>query len=321
MHKTCVISVSYRGASDTARCVQSLLQSRVPVEIVVVDNSPDDPELGMALDFAPGVTILRAPENLGFGCANNFGIRWAMQHSQCEFFFLLNNDAAIYEDSVANLQSAMADQTDVGIMVPRIAYLDEPDVLWYGGGEVDWRRASAFTPGINRSASADLALTERDVTFATGCALFIRRSVLVQLEGFDPRFFMYEEDLEFCLRAAEKSIRIRYIPRSLILHRVQGSSRSDAGDRSDFWSVENPRLEFYAYYIVRNRLLNAHLHARGWQRVIVMIFFPLFLTRRAIPFIFGRRFDAVLAMCRGMTDFWKIKRLGQTVGPLVELAK
>lgn len=308
MHKTCVISVNYRGSSDTARCVKSLLQSSAPVEIVVVDNSPDDPELETALNFALGVTILRSSENLGFGCANNFGIQWVMQHSQCEFIFLLNNDTVVHEDSVAVLENAMADQADVGVMVPRIAYLDDPDVLWYGGGDVDWRRASAFTPGINRSASADLALTERDVTFATGCALFIRRSVLVELEGFDPRFFMYEEDLEFCLRAREKGIRIRYIPQSLILHRVQGSSRSQPGNRSDFWSVENPKLAFYAYHIIRNRLLNMQLHAHGRQRVIVIVFFPLFLIRRAIPFILGGRWDAVFAMCRGVTDFWKNRR-------------
>lgn len=321
MHKTCVICVNHKGASDTARCVKSLLQSTVPIEILIIDNSPNDPELEPALTFARDITILRAPENRGFGCANNLAIQWAMVHSQCEFFFLLNNDTVAYEDSVAILERAMANQTGVGIMVPRIAYLDAPNVLWYGGGEMDWRRASAFTPGMNRSASAGPALKERDVGFATGCALFIRRSVLRQLKGFDPRFFMYEEDLEFCLRAAEAGIRIRYIPRSLILHRVQGSSRDCAGDRSNFWSVENPRLAFYAYHIIRNRLLNMHLHAHGRQRATVIIFFPLFLIRRAIPFILGRRFDAVLAMGRGITDFWRVRRLHEPCEAPSQLAK
>jgi GT2 family glycosyltransferase len=196
----------------------------------------------------------------------------------------------------------------VGIMVPRIAYFDDPETLWYGGGDVEWRRASAFTPGINRSASAALALSERDVSFATGCALFARASVFRQLGGFDPRFFMYEEDLELCLRAREKGIRIRYIPRSLVLHRVQGSSRGAANDRRDFWSVDNPRLTFYAYHVIHNRLLNADLHARGKQRLTVIVFFPLFLIRRAIPFLVGGRVDAVWAMFRGITDFWRTRR-------------
>jgi len=315
--RICVITVSYRGATDTCACVQSLLASAIPVTIVVVDTTPNDPDLQTALGFAPEITLIRASKNVGFGQGNNLGIEWALKHTTCEFFFLLNNDASIYTDSIQQLEAAMIAQSEVGIMVPRIAYLGDPEVLWYGGGEVDWRRVSAVTPGINRSATADLAMTERDVTFATGCALFLRRSALLTLQGFDPRFFMYEEDLEFCLRANEKGIRIRYIPRSLILHRVQGSSRSAAEDRGDFWSVTNPKLTFYAYHVIRNRLLNAHLHARGRDRITVTVFFPFYVARRAIPFILGGRVDAVFAMFRGMVDFLRIKRQEDaTVSPL-----
>jgi len=74
------------------------------------------------------------------------------------------------------------------IMTPRIAYLDDPQKLWYGGGEIDWRRTSAFTPGFNQSAQAKLAMTERDVTFASGCALFVRASVLGSWEVSTPGF-------------------------------------------------------------------------------------------------------------------------------------
>jgi GT2 family glycosyltransferase len=309
----CVITVSYRGAADTCACVRSLLASAVPVRIIVVDTTPNDADLQAALNFAPEVTLIRASENVGFGRGNNLGIDWALKHTSCEFFFLLNNDAVIQTDSIKQLEDAMKVQIEVGIMVPRIAYLSDPEVLWYGGGEVDWRRVSAFTPGINRSATSELAMTERDVTFATGCALFIRRSVLVALRGFDPRFFMYEEDLEFCLRANDKGFRIRYMPSSLILHAVQGSSRTDAADRRDFWSVENPKLTFYAYHVIRNRLLNAHLHVRGRDRITVIVFFPIYLIRRAIPFLLGGRIDAVFAMLHGIADFFRIKR---SVSPL-----
>jgi len=308
MYRTCVILVSYHGTSDTVTCVKSLLQSTVPVEIVVVDTTPNDPELEGALSFAPGMTILRATENLGFGRANNLGIRWAAQYSLCEFFFLLNNDTVVYRDSIETLERAMSAQSGVGIMVPRIAYFDDPEMLWYGGGEVDWRRASAFTPGVNRSATADLALVERDVTFATGCASFLRRSALRQLGGFDPRFFMYEEDVELCLRARSQGIRIRYLPSAFILHRAQGSSKDRDQDHTDFWSTRNPRLPFLCYHVIRNRLLNVAMYARGKDLFLAMFFFPLFLVRRAGPFIWGGRFDAVLAMLRGVAGFWSARR-------------
>ena len=278
------------------------------MEIVVVDTTPSDPDLSAALEFAPNVTLIRAGDNIGFGRGNNLGIQWALGNSPCEFIFLLNNDAVVYPESIGVLEAAMAAHRGVGIATPRIAYLDNPEKLWYGGGNMDWRRVSAFTPGFNQSVYAPLAMMERDVTFASGCALFFRASVLRQLGGFNPVFFMYEEDVELCLRAIETGVRIRYIPRSFILHRVQGSDPDTAKGQHGFWSVENSSLPFYAFHIIRNRLLNAYLHARGRNLLTVMVFFPLFILRRAIPFLRGGRMDAVMAMFRGMADFWRTRR-------------
>ena len=278
------------------------------MEIVVVDTTPNDPDLSTSLEFEPNVTLIRAGDNIGFGRGNNLGIQWALANSSCEFIFLLNNDAVVYPESIGFLQDALAEDLGIGIATPRIAYLDNPEKLWYGGGIVDWRRASAFTPGFNQSIHAPLAMTERDVTFASGCALFFRRSVLRRLGGFNPTFFMYEEDVELCLRAAKNGFRIRYIPRSLILHRAQGSDPQAAKGRQNLWSVENAKLPFYAFHIMRNRLLNIYLHARGRNLLTVMVFFPLFIVRRMIPFLRGGRMDAVMAMFRGMADSWQARR-------------
>ena len=306
--RTCAIIVSFRGAVDSAACVRSLLASTVPVDIVVVDTTPLDPDLAPALSFATGTTLLRASENVGFGRGNNIGIHWAMGRSCYEFLFLINNDAVVSANTVETFEKAMAVQEDVGIVVPRIAYFDDPEVLWYGGGDIDWRRASAFTPGINKSAVAPGAMIERDVSFATGCALFLRRSVILRLGGFDPRFFMYEEDVEFCLRAGRVGIRIRYLPAAFILHRAQGSTRDPNVDLSDFWSVRGARLPFYCYHIARNRLLNVVLHARGKNLLLAAIFYPLFLIRRAGPFLLHRRFDAIAAILRGVSSVPKALR-------------
>lgn len=125
---------------------------------------------------------------------------------------------------------------------------------------------------------------------------------------------MYEEDVELCLRAAKNGFRIRYIPRSLILHRVQGSDPQAAKGGQNLWSVENVRLPFYAFHIMRNRLLNVYLHARGRNLLTVMVFFPLFIVRRMIPFLGGGRMDAVIAMFKGMADSWQARRSAGVTG-------
>jgi hypothetical protein len=55
-------------------------------------------------------------------------------------------------------------------------------------------------------------------------------------------------------------------------------------------------------------MLTVYLHARGKNLMTAILFFPLFVVRRAVPFIFGGRIDAVIAMFRGAADFWRTKR-------------
>jgi GT2 family glycosyltransferase len=305
MSRTGVILVSYRGANDTAACVHSLLEADPEISIVVVDTTPFDKDLGPALMFAPRVTLLRAAENVGFGRGNNLGIDWVRANLGCEFVFLLNNDTAVRLDSIQNLERVMDRDPALPIATPRIAYLDRPDTLWYGGGEIDWRHAGAVAPGFDGSATAPLAMKERNVTFASGCALFFRKEALAILGGFDPRFFMYGEDAELCLRAAEAGMVIRYVPTSLILHRVQGTSKEEHKDDGNLWSVRRPNLPFYAFHVIRNYCFNIFLHARGKSLIVAIVFFPLYLVRRAVPFILGNRWDAVWAMFKGIADFWR----------------
>ncbi len=306
MSDTCVILVSYKGSVDTAACLESLARSETPVTAVVVDTTPNDPELQLVVSRFPNTHLICADANLGFGGGNNLGIRWALRHTSCEYLFLLNNDALVFQTNVSELEAKMSVRSDAAILTPRIAFRDYPDRLWYGGGDVDWRRASVFTPGFDGPINAPEALRERWVTFASGCALFVRRSVMISLGGFDPRFFMYEEDVEWCLRAQKHGFRILYVPKTLILHRAQGSSNpTEKEDRADFWSPKNARLPFYAFHIIRNRMLNVYTHASAGQKLLVAIFFPLYLLRHGIPFLLGRRPDAVWAMFRGIVDSWK----------------
>ena len=309
MRQTCVVIVNYRGAEDTALCLASLQDSSIAVQVIVVDTTPYDSELMEALNKFPEARLIQAEENLGFGRGNNVGIRWALANTTCNYLFLLNNDAAIFPESIAKLESYLESHPDVSILTPRIAYRDDPQRLWYGGGDVDWRRASVFAPGFNGEVDAPVAMQERDVTFASGCALFMRRSAMELVRGFDSRFFMYEEDVEWCLRARAKGLAIRYVPSVLILHRAQGGSKSAEEDRTDFWSPKNPNLPFYAFHVIRNRLFNLHTYARGRDRLTALLFFPLYVARRAGPFLLGGRPDAVMAMFKGATDFWRNRKL------------
>ena len=302
--RTCAITINYKGADDTAACVASLSQSTVPVSIVVVDNTPNDPDLEKALlPFLDDIKLIRAPENLGFGRGNNLGIDWALANTDCEFILIFNNDAMVKPDTIRQLEAAMNLHPEAGIVTARIVLAEDETKLWYGGGEVDWRRGGGRVPGVLGPANTPLALRARHVTFASGCAMMVRSDILRQLGGFDSRFFMYEEDLELSLRVQKDGWRIWYESAAIIKHLGQGSMRKEGEKFLGLLWADNPNLPFYVFHIIQNRLINMSMNAHGWNKVMFYLFFPLFVFKLCVRFVAKKRWDGLKAMSRAFHSF------------------
>lgn len=295
--------MNYNSAADLTRCASSLLGSKERPPLFVVDNASSEGGLEEAVVNYPDVHVIRSPENLGFGRGNNLGIRRALCDADCEFVFLLNNDAMVEPDTILCLEAAMDEYPDAGVVAPRIVLAEDPETLWYGGGCVDWRKGSPAIPGYLGPAGSELALRPRNVAFASGCAVMIRRSVLEEVGGFDPRLFMYQEDLELCLRVQRSGWAIRYVPEALVLHEGQGTGRQGGEAFAPILSPENPRLPFYALNVTKGRLLTAFVHARGANALRFVAWFPLFLLYKCSQYAFRGRWDGVRAMLSGMWKF------------------
>ena len=302
--RTSVILVNYNGAEDTRWCVASLAGSRSLPKLVVVDNGSNVGDVEGAIAGYPGAKeLIYAPANVGFGRGNNIGIRWALSSTDCEFVFLLNNDAAVEPDTIGKLEDALDSYPEAGIASPRIVLAEDPNLLWYASGEVDWRKGVARVGGYLGPANAKHALLAKNVTFASGCAMLVRRSVLEEVGGFDPRFFMYEEDLELCLRIQKKGWTIRYVPKALVLHKGQGTQRKGKEAYVPELSARNPRLPFYMFHRVKNRLLNMSIHARGTNALRFAVFFPAFLLYKCFGFALRGRWDGIRAVVLGLREF------------------
>lgn len=295
--------MNYNGAADVARCADSLLKVEDTPPLVVVDNASTTDGLDVAVADYPDVEVIYSSTNLGFGRGNNLGLRWALTHTDCEFALLLNNDAMVEPDTISRLEATLDAHPRAGMAAPRIVLAERPDVLWYGGGEIDWRKGSPGVPGYLGPADARPALTGKDVTFASGCAMLIRRSVLETVGGFDPRLFMYQEDLELCLRVQRSGWTIRYAPEALVLHRAQGSNRKTGEAFTPILAPENPRLPFYAMHVTKGRLLSMYVHARGTNALRFAAGFPAFFLYKCLQFVRHRRWDGIRAMLAGARQF------------------
>jgi len=300
-----VILINYKSASNTRQCIESIHKMDFLNTIVLVDNTPNDPELSSFRDDFSKLHLIYAAENIGFGRGNNIGISWVIDNTNCSHFFILNNDTVVESNALLILAECLNANPDVGIVTPRIVFMDEPDLLWYGGGDVSWMRGSAVVPGYRGSSHSELALTRRDVTFASGCALMIKRDLVKQLKGFNELFFMYEEDVELCIRAINLGWKIRYEPSALLMHSVQASSRGGQG-YVEMLSPQNDNLNFYLYHVIRNRLINMRIHAKGFRRLIFILGFTALMIKKLAIYSIHKRWDAIYIIAKSFRAYRKI---------------
>lgn len=205
---------------DTVRCLKA---SGVPFELFVVDNSPKD---GMAAQIAailPEAHILPQERNLGFGRGNNV----VLPYLRSRYHLLLNPDVTFEPGLLERMIAYMNAHPQTIILTPRVFNPDgteqflpkkQPTVRYLLGGRLE-SLGKPFSRWRREFTLADTSISvPTEVQFATGCFLLIRTHAFVQrLKGFDPRFFLYQEDSDLSRRAMEIG-EITYHPDFRITH-------------------------------------------------------------------------------------------------------
>ncbi len=243
MKKISVILVNYNGGKYNDNCIESLFRSTIASElqIIIVDNASTDKSLQCLMDkwgSNEQIVILPLEKNFGFSKANNIGIEWA-EKSGSDYFLLLNNDTEIAGDAIERMIDVQKETG--GIVVPKIAYADNPDVIWCAGGSFSKVLLKPIQRGLNQKDVGQYNQSER-CTFANGCCMLLNRQIIQKTGLLDEQFFLYYEDTEYSLRAKQNDISIWYCAEALVYHKVNGSTLGN--ERPDS-----------AYYIARNWLI------------------------------------------------------------------
>jgi GT2 family glycosyltransferase len=212
-----VIILTYCNEAEAAACVRSVAASRYPAfEILLVDNaSPDGSGARLRARF-PDIHHLTAPWNGGYTAGNNRGFEWALSRAY-DYVLVLNDDTEIDDDCLAKLVDA-ARETGAPMVAPQIVYYDEPNVVWYAGGDLS--RTRVMCTHFRENLPVDPADTRRPVSFVCGCCFLLRTDVLRSVGGFDESFFTYCEDLELSLKLARDGHQMIYEPSARVLHRI-----------------------------------------------------------------------------------------------------
>lgn len=228
-----VILVNYNGINDTLDCINSILATQLEgVSIVVVDNASDKDETIEIKNKYPNVITIRSTVNGGFSAGNNIGIKYALEHG-ATYIMLLNNDTIIAPDMISLLLTYCNDKT---ITVPKMLYYSEKEKVWYGGGEINRWTGTAVHCDLNRK---EVPQSRRFCTFATGCCMMIKADIFTTIGLLNENYFMYSEDVDFCIRLLNYGIRIEYIPQAKLWHKVGASSGGEMSPFSTYYGTRN----------------------------------------------------------------------------------
>ncbi len=231
-----VIVVNYNVRYFLRICLESLHAATAGMEseIIVVDNSSSDGSVDMIRNQFPAVDLIVNTENTGFGRACND----ALARASGRYVLFINPDTVVGEslltEAIKNFESD--DQTGaVGVCL-----LD-------GNGQVlrESKRSipslwSSFTkfsglsdvfkniPFFNGYYFPTLRYDETgDIDVLPGAFMLIRKKVLDDIGGFDPRFFMYAEDIDLSYRITRAGYRIRYVGSLHVIHFKGESTQKD----------------------------------------------------------------------------------------------
>jgi GT2 family glycosyltransferase len=249
------ICILTRGSKEkVTACLRSLFEQTPDpqiMDIVVVDNDSHDGTVPAIRAQFPTVQLIVNNENLGYSKAVNQG----MKMLDARYYVLLNPDTVLLNPAFIRLAQFMDENLHVGICAPKV--LNQDGTLQYQSrrGEPRPWNVFAYFLGLSKLFPEDprfsgYLLTHLDndkvneVKAVSGSCMMIRREVIAQIGYLDERYFAYQEDSDYCLRARQAGWQVCYVPTAAVMHH---GGRGGSGVNPYFGAYHWHR-SYYLYY-------------------------------------------------------------------------
>ncbi|HQH26499.1 MAG TPA: glycosyltransferase family 2 protein [Oligoflexia bacterium] len=250
-----IVVVSYNSCADILRCLASLEQLDYPnYFVVIVDNCSPDSSGRKLLNISLNdrVAIVCSPENSGFAAATNVGLHFARARG-ADCLWLLNPDTTVDAQALSALVNAAADNAEGSAFGSKILYGSEAGEevkIWSAGARIDFvnRHIEMCGSGETDRGQYDAPY---ECDYLPGCSLFIRAAVLDEVGYLPERYFMYFEETDWCVRMRQKSLRLRYVPQSLVWHHFDDRKMQEAF--GVYYYNRNERFFWFRYGTITQR--------------------------------------------------------------------
>jgi len=252
-----VVLVSYNTRELTKKALSCLFSSshELEMEVIIVDNASKDHSAEMVSTEHPDITLIKNKENVGFGRANN----QVLPVINSRYLLLLNTDAFVEPDTIAKTVEYMDAHPQCGILGVRLIGRDgemQPSCRFFPTPWNIFLQRSGLGRFFKHATMIDDMSWDhasvRDCDWVPGCYFLIRKEVVDQVGLFDPRYFLYYEEVDYCFAAKRAGWSVTYFPYTSVVH-LGGESAKHEGEISPAsQQIESLQIESELLYFRKN---------------------------------------------------------------------
>lgn len=244
------VVLSWNSKKYIGECLDSLKKNKA--EIILVEGGSTDGSPEYLKDLIKGLKLIETNKNLGYAGGNNVGLRYALEQN-ADFVWVVNPDIVVDPHALEEAMKVMIKDQKTAVVGSKVYFAPGFEfhkdrytksqlgkILWYAGGENDWKNVYAVHYGMNEEDKGQFDV-EKEVEFATGSSMLFRSSALRQVGVIDEKYFLYYEENDLCQRLKKAGWKLMYAPKSMVWHKVGQAT-----------GIGTPLAD---YYITRNRML------------------------------------------------------------------
>lgn len=265
MNRVSIITVNYNQTQVTEELLDSIKKYNThdDVEIIVVDNGSKLNPIPIWAAKYQDIIFIRSEINLGFAGGNNVGINSATG----EFLFLVNNDTEFTSKLIETLVQTLLENSQIGIISPKILYFNQPTVLQYVGyTKMNYYTARNSCIGQFEIDNGQYDSIIGNTSFAHGAAMMVTRKVINKVGLMAENFFLYYEELDWCDQIKKAGFEVWINTNAYIYHKESISVGKNSALKE--------------YYMNRNRILYIRRNAPFMAKLFFAFYFIAFVTPR-----------------------------------------
>lgn len=275
------LTINYYSTNLVTQLIKSIQFSKIPGKIVIVNNSPDDDSINLLKNES--TITLESGVNLGFGKGCNLGLSWIYQHDPQALVWIINPDAYLLPTDWEKI--SLFFDSYPGSILGTIIYTPSKKV-WFAGGYFEQATGSIISRDILTTETAYVACD-----WVSGCSLLINLGKFCECPQFDPAYFLYYEDFDFCRRYAKQGHLIAVTQHLGVIHQP-----STITNRNKFKKYQ---YSTYSYLLTMKKYTNSQVLLLRLTRLIAHALLLILVKPRVA---FGKLYGVLLYLWRSRSN-------------------